>query len=294
MEDRSAQKKGAALRVRRFDWGTIVSRMAELLLIMFIVLLVLGPFYWIITTSFKPTADIYDPEPTLFPRKFVLEHYDNLIVGTKYLYYLRNSTLVAIATAIFTLVVASSAAYALHRPAFLGKAMLSRTILIIYMFPPILLLVPLYQMFTKLGLIDNLISLPIIMVAFTTPMSTWLLASFFHYIPREVEESAQMDGASRLRVLTTIIIPLLRPGLAAVGIFAFIVSWGEYMFASVFINSEVLKTLPVGLAGLIDQYRLDWGLLAAGATAITVPVIILFMIMGRRFVEGLISGAVKG
>jgi multiple sugar transport system permease protein len=103
-----------------------------------------------------------------------------------------------------------------------------------------------------------------------------------------------MDGASRLRVLTDVIVPLLRPGMAAVGIYAFIVAWGEYMFASVLINSDIRKTLPVGLSMLIDQYRLDWGLLAAGATAITIPVIILFAFMGRRFVEGLISGSVKG
>ncbi|HEY42432.1 MAG TPA: carbohydrate ABC transporter permease [Anaerolineae bacterium] len=272
----------------------IISRIGESLIILFIVILVLGPFYWIITTSFKPTAEIYDPVPTLFPQKWVLDHYKNLIMGTNYLYYLRNSTAVAIVTVVLTLIVSSSAAYALHRPAFPGKALLSRLILLSYMFPGILLLVPLYQMLTKLGLIDKLISLPLVMVAFTCPMSTWLLATFFSFIPREVEESALMDGASRVRVLTQIIIPLLKPGLAAVGIFVFVISWGEYMFASVFINSEVLKTLPVGLAALIDQYRLDWGLLAAGATAITVPVIILFALMGRRFVEGLISGAVKG
>jgi multiple sugar transport system permease protein len=281
-------------KASRIDFGIIISRIAELMLILFIVMLVLGPFYWIFTTSFKPTAEIYDPVPTLFPSGFVLDHYENLIVGTKYLYYLRNSTIVAITTVILTLVVASLAAYALHRPVFPGKAVLSRLILVTYMFPGILLLVPLYQMLTKVGLIDSLFGLPLVVTAFTTPMSTWLLASFFNYIPREVEESALMDGASRVRVLTEVIIPLLKPGLAAVGIYVFIVSWGEYMFASVFINSEILKTLPVGLAALIDQYRLDWGLLAAGATAITVPVIILFALMGRRFVEGLISGAVKG
>ena len=294
--NKSKQKPSQAAypKVSKIDLGIVSARFSELLLISFIVLLVLGPFYWIITTSFKPTAEIYDPIPSLFPRKLVLEHYENLIVGTKYLIYLRNSIVVSLTTVVLTLIVACLAAYALHRPAFRGKALLSRLILLTYMFPGILLLVPLYQMLTKLGLINNLLGLPLVMVAFTTPMSTWLLASFFHYIPREVEESALMDGASRMRVLTQIILPLLKPGLAAVGIYVFIVSWGEYMFASVFINSEVLKTLPVGLAALIDQYRLDWGLLAAGSTAIAAPVIILFALMGRRFVEGLISGSVKG
>ena len=103
-----------------------------------------------------------------------------------------------------------------------------------------------------------------------------------------------MDGASRIGVLSKIIIPLLRPGLAAVGIYVFITSWGEYMFASVFLNTQLKRTLPVGLAMLTDQYRLDWGLLAAGATAICVPVIILFAILGRRFVEGMLTGSTKG
>jgi multiple sugar transport system permease protein len=276
------------------DRGLIGSRVAEAFLILLVILAVLGPFYWIISSSFKPTPELLGTVPTLFPRQFVLDHYKDLVVGTKYLYYLRNSTILAVTTVVLTMLVACSAAYALHRPAFRAKSFLSRAILISYMFPGILLLIPLYQMMTKLGLINQLYGLAFVMVPFTTPMSTWLLASFFRYVPYEVEESALMDGASRIRVLTDVIIPVLKPGLAAVGIYVFIVSWGEYMFASVFINAELLKTLPVGLSALMDQYRLDWGLMAAGATAITVPVIILFALMGRRFVEGLISGAVKG
>lgn len=295
MDEREQPLKHAGFRlVDIVNWELLRSRTVELMIVLFIVIIVLGPFYWISTTSLKPTPEIYDPIPSLFPQQFVLDHYQTLIVGTKYLSYLKNSLIVSVTTVVLTLVISSMAAYALHRPAFRGKSLLSRLILVSYMFPGILLLVPLYQMFSKLGLVNNLMALPIIVVAFTTPMSTWLLASFFQFIPYEVEESAMMDGASRIRVLTDVIIPLLKPGLAAVGIYAFIVSWGEYMFASVMINTEMWKTLPVGLAMLIDQYRLDWGLLAAGATAITIPVIILFALMGRRFVEGLISGSVKG
>ncbi len=289
-------ERGDLTQKRRMtvNWGLVRSRTVELVLVLLVVLLALGPFYWIATTSLKINNEIYGRIPTLFPQEFVLDHYTTLLEGTNYFYYLRNSFIASLATVVLTLVVSSLAAYALHRPAFRGKGLLSRLILISYMFPGILLLVPLYQMFSRLGLIDNLAALPIVVVAFTTPMSTWLLASFFQYIPYEVEESALMDGASRLRVLTDVIVPLLRPGMAAVGIYAFIVAWGEYMFASVFINTDIRKTLPVGLSMLIDQYRLDWGLLAAGATAITIPVIILFAFLGRRFVEGLISGSIKG
>ncbi|OGO18357.1 MAG: hypothetical protein A2Z14_04780 [Chloroflexi bacterium RBG_16_48_8] len=266
----------------------------EVLLFLFIIVLVVGPFYWIATTSFKSTYEIYDPIPSLFPKQFSLMHWKNLLVGTDYPYFMKNSAIVSSAAVVITLVISAMAAYALHRPAFRGKELLSRLILISYMFPGILLLVPLYQMFSRMNLIDNLISIPIVLVAFSTPMSTWLLASFFQFIPYEVEESALMDGASRIGVLSKIIIPLLRPGLAAVGIYVFITSWGEYMFASVFLNTQLKRTLPVGLAMLTDQYRLDWGLLAAGATAICVPVIILFAILGRRFVEGMLTGSTKG
>jgi len=278
----------------RINLEVIRTRVTELVLVLFVVFLVVGPFYWIVTTSFKATYEIYDPIPTLFPHRFVLDHYENLVVGTKYLYYLKNSLIVSVTTVCLTVVVSSLSAYAMHRPVFRGKQLLSRIILISYMFPGILLLVPLYQMFSKLGMVDNLFSIPIVLVAFTTPMSSWLLASFFHYIPFEVEESAMMDGASRIRVLTDVIIPLLKPGLAAVAIYVFIVSWGDYVFASVIINTEIRKTLPVGLAMLIDQYRLDWGLLAAGSTAIAAPIILLFTLMGRRFVEGLLTGSIKG
>lgn len=274
--------------------GWVLSRFGEVLLVLFVIVLVLGPFYWIAITSFKPNSEIYDTVQTFFPKALVLDHYERMLVGTKYLYFLKNSVIVSLGSVILTLMVSSLAAYGLHRPSFYGKAFFSRLILITYMFPGILLLIPLYQMFQKVRLIDNLLGLMIVNVAFSAPLSTWLLASFFRFIPREVEESAMIDGASRLRVLTHVILPLLKPGLAAVAIYAFIAAWQEYMFASVFIIRENLKTLPLGLTTLMTQYHMDWGLLAAGATAITVPVIILFAFLGRRFVEGLISGAVKG
>ncbi len=276
------------------DLGGLLGHLGSALLVLFVVVLVLGPFYWIVTTSFKPGPDVVDPNPSLFPRQWVLDHYQRLLVGTKYLSFLSNSVIVAVGSVSLTLVVACLAAYGLHRPPFPGKDLMSRLVLVTYLFPGMLLLIPLYQMFNNVGMINTLSSLVIVNVAFAAPLSTWLLASFFRFIPREVEESAMLDGASRTRVLTRVILPLLKPGLAAVAIYAFIASWQEYMFSSVFIISDNMKTLPLGLTTLMTQYHMDWGLLAAGATAITVPPMILFAFLGRRFVEGLISGAVKG
>lgn len=288
----SSKIKNSKTWLGSISW--LPGRAAEIMLVLFVIILVLGPFYWIVITSVKPTTEILSNVQAPLPKQWVIDHYQRLLVGTKYLVFLRNSLIVSAGSVLLTLIVSCLAAYGLHRPAFRGKGFISRLVLITYLFPGILLLIPLYQMFSKVHLIDNLFGLMIVNVAFSAPLSTWLLASFFRFIPHEVEESAMIDGASRTRVLTQVILPLLKPGLSAVAIYAFIASWQEYMFASVFIFSEDRKTLPLGLTTLMTQYHLDWGLLAAGATAITVPVIILFAFLGRRFVEGLISGAVKG
>ena len=133
----------------------------------------------------------------------------------------------------------------------------------------------------------------IVNVTFAAPFAVWMLQAFFRTIPLELEEAATLDGATRLQVLLKIMLPLSAPGIASIAIFAFIMSWTEYMFASVLIVSEASRTLPVGLAGIIGQYQIDWGLLLAGATLTTLPVIVLFSFVGRHFVEGLTTGAVK-
>jgi multiple sugar transport system permease protein len=276
------------------NWGGMVTILFQGALTFFIVVLVLAPFFWIVSTSFKADLEVVSPNPTLFPKQLVLAQYIRLLVNTKYMLFFRNSVIVGLGSVVLTLFVSCLAAYGLHRPSFPGKMIISRVFLASYLFPGILLLLPLYQMFSELNFIDTPISLIVVNVAFSAPLCTWLIASFLRFVPREVEEAAMMDGASRLYVLTNVILPLLRPGLAAVSIYAFIASWQEYMFASIFIIRDDMKTLPLGLATLIDQYQHSWGLLAAGATTITLPVIVLFALMGRRFVEGLIYGAVKG
>ena len=140
---------------------------------------------------------------------------------------------------------------------------------------------------------DRLTALIIINVTFAAPFAVWMLQAFFRTIPPELEEAAALDGATRVQVMLKIILPLSAPGIASIAIFAFIMSWTEYMFASVLIVSDANRTLPVGLAGIIGQYQIDWGLLLAGATLTTLPVIILFSFVGRHFVEGLTTGAVK-
>ncbi len=256
---------------------------------------VIAPFYWIFSSSIKVPQEIIARVPSLFPQSFTLQHYQKLLAGSDFPKYLLNSTIVAVLTMTFTVVLTVMAAYAIYRLEFPGHAFLQRVILVTYAFPSILLLIPIYMMLsaTTPKLIDTPWALVIVNVTFAAPFAVWMLQAFFRGIPIELEEAAALDGAGRIQTMIKIFMPLAAPGIASIAIYAFIFSWTEYMYASVLIISDVYRTLPVGLAGIIGQYQVDWGLLLAGATITTLPVLILFSIVGRSFVEGLTAGAVK-
>jgi len=200
---------------------------------------------------------------------------------------------VAVATAVLTVALSVPAAYAFFRMSFPFREGLFRAILLAYAFPGIIVLIPIYGMFAAVGLVDSLPALIIVNTTFALPFSIWLLRSFLASVPREIEEAALMDGAPRTTVLRRILLPLILPGVASVGVFAFISSWTEYLFASVLIVSDARRTIPVGFAGIIGQYQIDWGLLLAGATLAILPVVVIFALIGRSFVSGLTDGAVK-
>lgn len=254
---------------------------------------ILAPFYWIFSSSIKEPQEIIARKPTLFPQSFTFQHYDKLLYHSPFPTYLRNSLIVAIGTMIITVVLATLAAYGLYRLRFPGRQMLFRVILVTYAFPGVLLLVPMYDMMSRLGLVDRLTALVIVDVTLAAPFAVWMLQAFFRTIPQELEEAAALDGATRLGIIVRILLPLAAPGVAAIAIFAFITSWTEYIFSSILIVSEVNRTVPVGLAGIIGQYQVDWGLLLAGASLTALPVLVLFGLVGRNFVEGLTAGAVR-
>jgi ABC-type glycerol-3-phosphate transport system permease component len=261
-----------------------------LLLLLF---LVVAPFYWIFSSSVKLPPEIIASTPTLFPQSFTMQHYANLLGGSPFLSFMGNSLIVGLGTMIITVILSTLAAYGLYRLRFPGRRLLFHVILITYAFPGVLLLIPLYGLLSDVGIIDTLWALIVVDVTLAAPFATWMLQAFFRTIPMELEEAAALDGATRLGIITRILLPLAAPGVASIAIFAFITSWTEYMFASVLIISEANRTLPVGLAGIIGQYQIDWGLLMAGATMTTLPVLLLFALVGRNFVEGLTAGAVK-
>lgn len=251
------------------------------------------PFWWVVSGSFKPAAEIIARVPTMFPNEVTTIHYERLLTISPYGSYLLNSLAVATASTVLTLLLAIPAGYAFFRMRFRGRETLYRVILLAYAFPSIVVLVPMFGIFARMGLIDSRVGLVLVNTAFALPFSIWLLRSFFAQIPPEIEESARLDGGPPLTILRRILLPLIAPGVGAVAIFAFVTSWTEYVFASVMILSDARRTLPVGFAGIIGQYQVDWGLLLAGASLAILPVVILFAFIGRWFVAGLTEGAVK-
>jgi len=257
-------------------------------------LVIIGlPFWWVVTGSIKDPAEIIARDPTMFPQSFTLQHYAKLLAASAYPTYLVNSLIVAVSTAVLTVLLAVPAAYAFFRMELPFREGMYRAILLAYAFPGIIVLIPIYGFFAQLGLIDSLVALVIVNTTFALPFSIWMMRSFLGTIPQDIEEAARMDGAPTPVILRRILVPLLLPGIAAVAVFAFISSWTEYIFASILILSDAQRTIPVGFAGIIGQYQIDWGLLLAGATLAILPVVIIFALIGRTFVAGMTDGAVK-
>jgi multiple sugar transport system permease protein len=269
------------------------ARLPRLLTWVVLTAIVLGPLYWVTMSAFKDREEILRRTPTLFPAHPTLANFRQLFGSTDYPSYLTNSAIIALLTALFTVLVSFAAAYGLYRLRVPGGNKLAGIILVAYMIPGTLLLVPLYQSFAAAELIDTRNALVIVNVAFTAPFCTWLLRGFFFAIPRDIDEAAAVDGAGPIRMMLRIVLPLLAPGISTVAVYAFVFSWTEFVFASQLIVSDRLKTLPIGLSAIMGQYTVNWGLLMAGTVCTVIPAIVPFLFAGRYFVGGLTAGAVK-
>jgi multiple sugar transport system permease protein len=257
-------------------------------------LLVLVPFWWIASMSFKTYEQVQFATSIYVPRPFTWENYTGLWTETRFPRWLWNSVLTALVVTATTTVIASLAGYAVARLRFPGRETVASLILILYLVPPALLFVPLYRVLAELGTTDHLSALFLSYPTFTVPFCTWLLIGFFKALPDELEEAALIDGASRVTAFVRVLLPLAAPGLVASAIFAFTLSWNEFLYALVFIQNEQTLTVPVGLNLLIYGDVFHWGQLMAASVIVTVPVIALYVFIHRWMAEGLVAGAVKG
>ena len=269
---------------------TSILRLIVISLIMFILL---APFLWILLASFRPNMELIRNQ-TLIPQNITIENYISLFTKSAYWQWVINSTIVAIYSVILSLPLIVAGAYSVYRTQYRGRNVLSLFLLSVYIFPTALLVVPIFKIFDGLALVDSHLGCALMNTAFAVPFGIWLLQAFLKSLPPELEEAAAVDGIGRIRTLFQIIIPQAAPGIIAIAMFAFIVSWTEYLFAMTLLLSNDLHTLPIGLTGIVfGQYRVNWGFAAAGAVGSALPVFILFLIVGRWFIRGISAGAIK-
>jgi multiple sugar transport system permease protein len=266
----------------------LLPRAAVILMVMYVV----GPFAWMLLSSFETRAELFSRPPTWFPRSLYLDNYKAILGDPTLVATLRNSALVATATALAALSLGSLAAYAFARLRFPGKNGLFVVVLATQMLPGIALLVPLYITMRRLGLIYTYHGLIVAYLAFILPYVVWLLRAFFVTIPAEIEEAARIDGCSRLGAILRIVLPLSAPGFVSTGIFAFIGAWNEFLMASVMTSNET-KTYPVRMAQFIGEEATAYEHMFAAAALGTLPVVMLAMIFQRYIIAGLAEGGVK-
>jgi multiple sugar transport system permease protein len=262
----------------------------------FFLIVTLFPFFWMFITSIKPNAELYNVRMNpLYVLKPTLEHFRYLMRETIFLTWAYNTLYVSILSTAISLVAGIMAGYALSRLRFRGAGGMAVGIFVTYLVPPTLLFIPLANVVRAFGLLDSPWALILTYPTFLIPFSTWLLMGYFKTIPRELEECAMIDGATRLQAMVKIVLPLALPGILSAGIFAFTLSWNEFIYALVFLSSTDIKTIPVGVVSeLIRGDVFFWGPLMAGALLGSVPVAIIYSFFVEYYVAGLTAGAVKG
>lgn len=268
-------------------------RAINIILIACFLVLTIGPVYWVASSSFKNTQEVISPIPTAFPLNLTLSNYNRLLQQSNYVRQLRNSILVAAGTTLFTLLITIMAAFGAYRGNVRWLRKLKFVAIIAFVFPTALLVVPIYGILAQIGLVDTIWSGILVNCILTVPFSFWLVEGFFDAVPRELEEAALVDGANRLQTAWKILLPLITPGLATIAIFAFVASWTEYTFSSVLLIQAEIRTIPLGLADILAQYNIDWGLLTTNTTLAMIPGLVFFALAGRYFISGLVAGALK-
>ncbi len=254
----------------------------------------LFPFYWMAITAFKPDKELLSRDGNPFwIASPTLAHIKKLLFDTAYPEWMWNTVLVSVTSTIFSLVASVLAAYAIERLRFSGAKQVGLAIFLAYLVPPSILFIPLASVVFQLGLFDTRLALILTYPTFLIPFCTWLLMGYFRTIPFELEECALIDGATRWQILTKIVLPLAVPGLISAGIFAFTLSWNEFIYALTFVSSSELKTLPVGVVTeLVEGDVYHWGALMAGALFGSLPVAFIYSFFVEYYVSGM-TGSVK-
>ena len=252
------------------------------------------PIVWMLDSSLKGSSEIYSSPPTFTIHEVTMENYVRVLFDSGIPRAFLNSVIVSVTATLTTLTLGCLAGYGFSRYRFKGRRMLYVGLLYGQMMPAVVLIIPVYLVFSKIGLIDSYFSLILPDVAITVPLATLMLKSFFDGVPVELEEAARIDGASKLGILWKIIIPIAKPGLVSVAIYTFLSTWEEFIFALNLTNSSSIRTLPIAINMFKGEFIIDWGAIMSSGAVISLPVILLFVLCNKAFVKGLSEGGVKG
>ncbi|KPC72509.1 ABC transporter permease [Thermoactinomyces vulgaris] len=254
------------------------------------------PVLWILATSFKPEAEVFSSSIQWIPETFTLDNYKTVLTRSNgiFLTWFKNSVLIALFTTLVGLVLSTTAAYAISRYKFRGRSGVELSVLITQMFPGALLIIPLYLIINKLGLLNSYFGIILAYSTVSVPFCIMNLKSFFDTIPYELEEAARVDGLSHLGTFVRIVLPLSLPGLAVTAFYSFITAWNEFLIAITLMNEETMYTLPIGLQQFVNQFNTDYHLMAAAAILITLPVLCFFLFAQRYLISGMTAGGTKG
>ena len=262
----------------------------------FFLVAMLFPFYWMAITSIKPNRELYNAKiMPLIVHQPVLKHYVDLLDQTNFLTWTYNTLLIAVVTTVVSLVLGVMIAYPLARMNFPGAAIVAIGVAATYLVPQPLLFIPMADIINRLDLSNTLSAVMLTYPTLLIPFSAWLLMGYFKSVPRELEEAARIDGASRFQAMTRLVLPLCTPGLLSAGIFAFTLAQNEFLYALLFLNTSTIRTVPVGVTGeLIRGDAFYWGQLMAAAFLGSLPVVLIYSFFVEYYVAGLTAGSVKG
>jgi len=254
----------------------------------------LFPALWMFLTSIKTSQENFTIPPRIIVDNPTIANYTRVLMESQIPRAFLNSVIVTVSATALTLVVAILAGYGFARYQFKGSRFMSSGLLYGQMMPGVVIIIPLYMVFSKMHLIDTFLALVIANLAITIPMSVMMLRSFFQTIPRELEEAAKIDGCSSLGALIRIILPVSLPGITAVSVYAFLNIWEEFLFALNLTNSDSVRTLPISINNFSGEFVIDWGAMMGASMVVSVPVLLIFILCNKFFVKGMSDGAVKG
>ncbi len=264
------------------------------LFLLVMIVIAVFPAVWMLSTAIKQTTELYDMPPEIIPNVPTLKNFVSVLGTSKMTSAFANSTIITISVVLLTLILSVLAGYGLSRFRFKGSKLVKIILLFGQMVPGVVIIIPLYTVFSRLGLLDQHVSIIIADMALTIPMGVIMLSSFFAGVPRELEEAAKIDGCTGMSALFRVVLPIAKPGLLSVAIYTFIHAWEEFLFALNLSISTNTRTLPIAINSFAGEFAVDWGATMAAASVVALPVLVLFLLCNRYFVQGLSDGAVKG